>query len=453
MRTIRTITLAAAAATAVLLSACSSSSTSPATSGGTAGSAAGDITVNLWNSATGAQADALKTLVDQFNGANQGKINLVATFQGAYAAAQVKYTAAIQSNSTPSIMMMNDVSTQFMLDSKQTVPLHTFTKADSTFDPGTIPAPIKAYYSDSNGLLSMPFNSSQPVLYVNPDLVKQAGLDPTKPPTTWADVVGWADQIHTKTSAYGFGMGLTDTWMIEELTASAGLPWCTSSNGHGAGPATAVKLTDPTQISFLTDLQKMYTGGVALNIGSNSAALASSFSAGKVGLMLNSSGTYGSIKPNAKFTTVISSFPKVTTSPDAGAVIGGASLWIDGPGHNTAEQQASYQVEKFLQSAASQAAWSKATGYLSTNTGSAALPAGKAQLADPAYAAMYKQLAATPTSNAAGGCRMGPFSQVRAAVTSDIDKLLSGKGDVQSLMSNSEQSAAKIMSDYASRVK
>lgn len=447
----RTITsvLGLAAAAAIALSACSTTSTTAAST-----ASDGALNVTLWHSSSGAAAEAIKTLVAAFNSAHEGKINLTAAFQGSYADAQVKYTAAIQSNSTPSIMMMNDVSTQFMIDSKQTVPLSTFAAGDNTFSADSIPAPVKAYYSSANGLLSMPFNASQPILYINPDLATKAGLDPTKPPTTWKDVVGWAKQIKAATSAYGLAMSLTDSWMVEELTATAGKQFCMADNGRGASRATGIKLTDPTQLSFLTDMQQLYTSGAALNAGTGSSALNNAFSSGKVAMMMASTGVYGSIKSTTAFKVQVSDFPTVAPQDaGAGVVIGGASLWIDGPGHNDGEQKAAYEVEKFLQSAANQAAWSKATGFLSVNTGSSATAEGAALLADPAVSIMYKQLASTPASNSASGCRMGPFSQVRSAVISDVDKLLSGKGTPGALMANSEAAASKILSDYAARVK
>lgn len=45
---------------------------------------------------------------------------------------------------------------------------------------------ISGYYSDAKTghLISMPFNSSTPVLYYNKDAFKKASLDPNQPPKT-----------------------------------------------------------------------------------------------------------------------------------------------------------------------------------------------------------------------------------------------------------------------------
>lgn len=62
--------------------------------------------------------------------------------------------------------------------------------AGEPFDEKAFVPAIAGYYADSktNHLISMPFNSSTPVLYYNKDAFKKAGLDPNKAPKTWADV-------------------------------------------------------------------------------------------------------------------------------------------------------------------------------------------------------------------------------------------------------------------------
>jgi sn-glycerol 3-phosphate transport system substrate-binding protein len=449
----------------VAAAACSSSSGgsptsgAPASGGGPAsggetaassgGGGGGEVELSLWHSLSGPSAAALTSLIDQFNGANTGKIKVTATFQGNYSAAQSKYTAAVQSHSTPSIMMMNDVGTQFMIDAGQSTPLWQIAKGDPSFDPSTVPAAVAAYFSDSNGLLSMPFNASQPMMYINTAVAKAAGLDPDNPPATWAEVVQWAEQIKAKTGKYGFDTAFQDSWQIEELTATAGLPFCTPDNGRGSGSATAISVTDPAQIGFLTDIQKMYQSGVALNTGTDGNAANAALSSGKAGISFNSSGTYTALH-SASPDIVAVAYPHVGSG--GGVVAGGASLWIQKDGHSAGEQQAALKLLLFLHSTDSQVAFWKASGYMPTNTAAATSDAGKALLAsDPSVNRMYQQFAANPANNATAGCRMGPFTQIRSAVMDQFTRMLSG-GDPKALMATAEQNAAGILKDYASRV-
>ena len=100
---------------------------------------------------------------------------------------QQKFSAAVQAKSTPSILQMNDTSTGYMIDSKMTTPVYKLAKGDSDFDTADL-QPLK-YYSDDNGLLSLPFAISQPVTYINNKLAQEAGLDVSNPPTTFDEVV------------------------------------------------------------------------------------------------------------------------------------------------------------------------------------------------------------------------------------------------------------------------
>jgi multiple sugar transport system substrate-binding protein len=55
-------------------------------------------------------------------------------------------------------------------------------------------------------LYGIPTNNEVMFLLYNKSLFKKAGLDPEKPPATWADLVAYSKTIHDKTGAYGYGM-------------------------------------------------------------------------------------------------------------------------------------------------------------------------------------------------------------------------------------------------------
>jgi sn-glycerol 3-phosphate transport system substrate-binding protein len=83
--------------------------------------------------------------------------------------------------------MVNDVNTRYMIDSKAIAPVQTFIEKEK-FDTSQFEEHILNYYTINNKLNSMPFNTSNPILYYNKDLFKAAGLDPEKPPTTFEEV-------------------------------------------------------------------------------------------------------------------------------------------------------------------------------------------------------------------------------------------------------------------------
>ena len=106
--------------------------------------------------------------------------------------------------------------------------------AKEPFDPKAYIGPVYGYYSTTDGkLLSMPFNSSTPVLYWNKELLTKAGLDPNKPPTTWPEL----GEMAKKAVAAGAKCGFTPQWqtwtMIENFGAWHNLPYATKDNGFG----------------------------------------------------------------------------------------------------------------------------------------------------------------------------------------------------------------------------
>ena len=151
-------------------------------------SKAGGVTkVTFWHAMDGTNAEVLTKLVDAFNKANAGKIKVEATYVGKYDDAIAKYKASIQSKSTPDVVQVYDIGTRFMIDAGQAVPMQDFIDRDKV-DMSDLQPNIAGYYSVDKKLYSMPFNTSMPVLYINEKLFKEAGLDPTKPPTTLAEI-------------------------------------------------------------------------------------------------------------------------------------------------------------------------------------------------------------------------------------------------------------------------
>ena len=56
-------------------------------------------------------------------------------------------------------------------------------------DPGTYIGAVKGYYTTTDGeMLSLPFNSSTPVRWVNRDAMSAAGVDPGTDMSTWEQV-------------------------------------------------------------------------------------------------------------------------------------------------------------------------------------------------------------------------------------------------------------------------
>ena len=82
---------------------------------------------------------------------------------------------------------------------------------------------VVAYYSVGGVLYPMPFNDSNPILYYNKAVFRKAGLDPDKPPVTFAEVKADVAEDRAEPAPREFGLAFkTDSWPIEHWFAKAG---------------------------------------------------------------------------------------------------------------------------------------------------------------------------------------------------------------------------------------
>jgi sn-glycerol 3-phosphate transport system substrate-binding protein len=441
MRKHRLITLTAAAIIPVMaLSGCGGANNEAASS-----TQQGEQTVTFWYSSAGHAVQTINDLVAQFNSEHKGKITVKASYQGSYTDAQQKFSAAVQSKTTPSIMQTDGTATSFMIDSKQATPIYELAKDDKSFDETVIPEIARKYYSDDKGMLSLPMSISVPTMYINKQLATQAGLDTSNPPKTFDDVVKWATAIHEKTGAYGYGQYMSDSWMLEVLSATGGMNICSPDNGQNGKPVTGITMSSDLQIKTFQQIADMFKSGVGLNTGTRNTDVAANFSANKLGIALSSSAAY-TVMGHAD-NVIVAQFPSTSDSKNAGPLMGGNSLWVIKGNHSEAEQKAAFEFGKFLMSPHAQALFSKSTGYLFANKDAAKEPEGKTIMEDPNVKVFYDQLNNTPLSSVSLGCRTGAFPLIRKDIIASFNDALSGK-DMKASMKQAEEKASNDITNY-----
>ena len=83
---------------------------------------------------------------------------------------------------------------------------------------------VAKMYNWQGKQMAIPFTTDCRILWYNKDIFTEAGLDPTKPPKTWDEMIQYANTITEKTGKYGFGMdlGLKEFPMQAAFCASNG---------------------------------------------------------------------------------------------------------------------------------------------------------------------------------------------------------------------------------------
>src|SRR5215468_12755193 len=158
--------------------------------GASAGRAEAVVELQWWHAMDGALEEWVKDLADGFN-KSQSEYHVNAIYKGNYTEVMTGAIAAFRAKQQPHIVQVFEVGTATMMAAKGAVyPVYQLmADAGEPFDPSAYLPAVYGYYSTTDGkLLSMPFNSSTPVLYYNKDAFRKAGLAPDKPPKTWDEV-------------------------------------------------------------------------------------------------------------------------------------------------------------------------------------------------------------------------------------------------------------------------
>ena len=117
---------------------------------------------------------------------------MVASHKGNYSETLNAGIAAFRAKEQPHILMVFEVGTATMMGAKGAImPVYELmADTGASFDPDAYIGSVKGYYTTTDGeMLSLPFNSSTPVLWVNNDALKAAGIAADVDLSTWQKVV------------------------------------------------------------------------------------------------------------------------------------------------------------------------------------------------------------------------------------------------------------------------
>ena len=147
--------------------------------------------IQFWHAMQSALGERVKSLTDRFN-ASQSDYKIVPVFKGTYPEVMTAGIAAYRAKAAPHILQVFEVGTATMMGAKGAIkPVGQIMKeSGENFDIASYIPAVVSYYSTSKGeMLSFPFNSSTALYYYNKDMFDKAGLDSSKLPNTWSDLM------------------------------------------------------------------------------------------------------------------------------------------------------------------------------------------------------------------------------------------------------------------------
>src|SRR3989475_2405873 len=217
--------------------------------------AAAETEVTVWHAMGGALGEKVKEITDAFN-KTQSEYKVTPVYRANHAEPVPGAWAASRARQQPRVVGVCGGGTPPMMPARGAIkPVHALmAEAGERFDPSAYLPAVTGYYTSADGkMLSLPFNSSTPVLYFNKDAFKKARLDPAKAPATWPEL----GDAGKKLQAAGLPCGFTTDWQswiqLENLSAWHNVPFATKANGFG-GLDTELRFNTPFHVKHVTQL-------------------------------------------------------------------------------------------------------------------------------------------------------------------------------------------------------
>ncbi|MGI3184974.1 sn-glycerol-3-phosphate ABC transporter substrate-binding protein UgpB [Nioella aestuarii] len=409
-----------------------------------AGVAAAQTEIHWWHAMGGANGERVDRMAAEFN-AMQSDYVIVPTYKGNYTETMTAAIAAFRAGEQPHLVQVFEVGTATMMAAEGAIyPVEEMmADAGEPFDGDAyLPAVVSYYQTPEGELLSMPFNSSTPVLWYNADALAAAGVDV---PTTWDEMETAAQALVDNGMACGFSFGWQSWVMIENYSAWHNLQMGTQENGF-AGFDTEFTFNNEAIANRLQRIADMQEGNLFVYGGRRGDSLPM-FTNGECGMWMNSSAYYGSIVAQAEFEFGQTMLPLDTDVADApqNSIIGGATLWAL-RGHDAAEYEGLAQFMTYLSSPEVQAWWHQETGYVPITTAAAELSASQGFYDEnPGTDTAGQQLSLNAPTPNSRGIRFGNFVQVRDVINEEMEGLWAGNQTAQEALDNAVERGNELL--------
>ncbi len=403
--------------------------------------------IQLWHAFTGRLQELVDAQVMDFN-ASQDAYTVVAQSKGNYSETLNAGIAAFRAGEQPDILMVFEVGTATMMGAAGAIrPVNEVMEASSVaFDPDAFIGAVKGYYTTTEGeMLSLPFNSSTPVLWVNRDALEAAGIDPDTDLSTWQMIGPVLDTLKEA----GSTCPLTTAWQswiqLETFSARHDLPFASQENGF-AGTDTELVFNEEPQVAHIARLGEWAQDGKFLYAGRRNESGAN-FRAGECALFTESSAGYAGIKEEAQFDFDVRPLPYDSDVVDTplNTIIGGASLWVM-EGKPDDHYQGVAEFLTYLSSTPVQAQWHQDTGYLpiTTAAGDATREAGFYEENPGTDVAVTQMTANEPTANSKG-IRLGSFDQIRTIIDEELEGVWTGDKTAQEALDSAKERGDQLL--------
>jgi sn-glycerol 3-phosphate transport system substrate-binding protein len=408
------------------------------------------VEIQWWHSMSGQHNEKINEIANGFN-ASQKEYKIVPIYKGSYPESMTAAIAAFRAGNAPHILQVFEVGTATMMAAKGAIkPVYQIMKeSKEPFDAKNYLAAVVGYYTDSQGnMLSMPFNSSTAVFYVNREAFKKAGLDPDKAPKTWKEFAATAGKLKAAGQTCVYTTGWPSWVHVENFSAWHNVPIGTHENGMG-GINTKFQVNSPLHVKHVAMLADFTKNGWFSYSGRRQEG-EDRFISGECAMLTSSSSAIGKIRKGAKFDFTVNFLPyhdDVAGAPQ-NSIIGGATLWVMG-GKKADEYKGVAKFFSYLSKPEVQMDWHTSTGYVPITNAAFKLTeqSGYYKQVGGADVAIKQLNYKAPTGNSKG-LRFGGFVQGREVFEEEMEAVFQGKKDAKTAMDDAVRRGNDILRKF-----
>ncbi|PWV67797.1 sn-glycerol-3-phosphate ABC transporter substrate-binding protein UgpB [Halomonas sp. A11-A] len=409
------------------------------------------VEVQWWHAMGGELGEILEGITEAFN-ASQDDYRVNPSYRGNYTETMTGAIAAFRARQQPHILQVFEVGTGTMMAAEGAIyPIHELMEDHGrAFDREAFLPAVVGYYTDTRGnMLSFPFNSSTPILYLNRDAFEAAGLNGT--PETWEEIVAASRRLRESGAAR---CGFTTSWpswvMLENFSAMHDSPLGTRENGFG-GLDTEFVFDNDLVASHWDNLKAWQDEGVfrwgGPGPGDDAAPM---FYSGECAMFFGSSASRAGVLANADFEVGFAMQPyyaEVEGAPQ-NSIIGGATLWAL-QGHSDEEYEAVAAFFEYLSRPEVQADWHQRTGYLPITQAAWELSETQGFYAEnPGADISIRQMNLNPPTENSKGLRFGNFVQIRDIISEEMEAVMSGQKNGEQASADAARRGNALLRDF-----
>ena len=406
------------------------------------------VEISWWHAMGGANGERIDRMAAGFN-ESQSEYVVVPSFKGNYTETMTAAVAAFRAGEQPHIVQVFEVGTATMMAAEGAVyPISQLMEdTGQPFDKTDyLPAVISYYETPEGDLLSMPFNSSTPVLWYNKDAFAEAGIESV--PATWDEMKSASEKLVGAGYKCGFSFGWQSWVMIENYNAWHNLPVGTLENGY-AGLDTRLVFNNEATKNRLGEIYEWSKDDLFTYGGRRGDSL-SMFTNGDCGMWINSSAYYGSMVAQADFEFAQAMLPLDTAVASApqNSIIGGATLWVL-KGKDEGDYPGVAAFMNYISSAEVQAWWHQETGYVPITI--AAYELSKEQgfyETSPGTDTAIQQLTLNPPTPNSRGLRFGSFVQIRDIINEEMEAIWNGSKTADQALDDAVERGNELLAKF-----